>query len=329
LQTEIKNWKSYSLKLNDISESIHQMIKKLFKTVARFLGHLKQIIERESEDTKLLAIGTLLSNQQWSISSRNINDFEFKIFSAWGDDGIIQYLIKHIQIENKSFIEFGVENYLESTTRFLMMNNNWSGYVIDGSNYNMESLRKRTWFFKYDLRCKTAWIDKDNINSLLAETEFSNVGLLHIDIDGNDYYVLEAIDFSNLNPSILIMEYNSIFGSDRPISVPYRRDFNRTKAHYSNLFFGVSLPALNYLAEKKGYSLVGCSLSGNNAFFVRNDLIREPIYKVDIKTAYKESKFRESRGRSNSLSFFRAEQRLESIKGLEVFNVITGKIERL
>ncbi len=300
------------------------MIKRMLKQLVSFMGRVAELINREADDPKLLALGALLSKQQWSINSRNINDYEFKIFSEWGDDGIIQYLVKNIAIENTTFIEFGVENFLESNTRFLMMNNNWSGFVMDGSSQHMKSLRNRSWFFKYDLNCKSVWIDKDNINGLLSETGFSNIGLLHIDLDGNDYYILKEINFSILNPSILIMEYNSFFGWERPITVPYRRDFNRTKAHYSNLFFGASLPALVYAAENKGYSLIGCNVAGNNAYFVRNDLLNEKIQKIDIKSAYKESKFRQSRGRDYSLTFLSRSEGLDAMRGLTVVNVLTG-----
>jgi hypothetical protein len=47
-----------------------------------------------------------------------------------------------VAIENDVFIEFGVENYLESNTRFLLMNNNWSGFVMDGSEKVMNSLNQ-------------------------------------------------------------------------------------------------------------------------------------------------------------------------------------------
>lgn len=47
-------------------------------------------------------------------------DVEFKVFSQFGDDGIIQWLVHHLQIPQKTFIEFGVEDYRESNTRFLM-----------------------------------------------------------------------------------------------------------------------------------------------------------------------------------------------------------------
>ena len=107
-----------------------------------------------NNDYTLLAIGKLLSNQQYLIDSKEINDYEFKIFSQFGDDGIIQFLIKNIDIENEVFIEFGVGNYMESNTRFLMMNNNWSGFIMHGLLEALSSLKQQDWFWKYDLSYK-------------------------------------------------------------------------------------------------------------------------------------------------------------------------------
>jgi hypothetical protein len=182
----------------------HKQLKKYIKTtISSGLNLLTNPLQRKME-TILLAQGSLLSNQQNFINSYNINDYEFKIFSQRGEDGIIQYLIKHMSIKNRLFIEFGVENYMESNTRFLMMNNNWSGLVIDGSAANIKSIRKREWFWKYDLKTKCAFIDKDNINDLLYENGFEDIGILSIDIDGNDYWIFQEMDLSKLNPSIVI-----------------------------------------------------------------------------------------------------------------------------
>jgi hypothetical protein len=277
----------------------------------------------------MLALGTILSNQQYFINSNKVNDFEFKIFSQCGEDGIIQYLIKNISIENKIFVEFGVENYLESNTRFLMMHNNWAGLIIDASASNVNSIKKRDWFWKYDLKVKNAFIDKDNINELLSEDGFQNIGLLSIDIDGNDYWIFEEINLVTLNPAIIIVEYNAIFGSERKISVPYDKKFNRTKAHYSNLFFGASLPALAYLAHIKGYELVGCNNAGTNAFFVRENLLNDKISKVDVVNAYKNDSCRQSRDENYNFSFLSGDAKLNAIKGLDVVNVVSGEIEKL
>jgi len=285
----------------------------------------KKIIDEKNE----LLLGKILSNQQFAITSSNLNDFEFKIFSQFGDDGIIQYLIKNIDISNKTFIEFGVENYLESNTRFLLMNNNWSGFVMDGSTQAMEELQNQDWYWKYDLTQKAIFIDKDNINKLLSDTGLRDIGLLCIDLDGNDYWIFEEIDLLTLNPSILMMEYNALLGKDRAISVPYDKNFHRFDAHYSGLYWGASLSALAYLADKKGYSLIGCNSAGNNAYFVRKDLLNLKITDKSVNECYIESKFRESRDKNGELSFLRKDERSEAIKGLDVVNIISGSFEKL
>ncbi|MGH1337759.1 MAG: hypothetical protein ACRBFS_16685 [Aureispira sp.] len=284
---------------------------------------------RHNTEASLLMTGALLSKQQLNLTSTAINDYEFKVFSQWGDDGIIQYLVRNIAIQNTTFIEFGVESFLEANTRFLMMHNNWSGFVMDGSTRNMNKLRAQRWFWKYDLTCKDVFINKDNINALLKESHFKDLGLLHIDIDGNDYHILETIDMDWLNPSIIIMEYNSMLGNERPITTIYDKDFVRTKAHYSNIVYGASLPALVHLAEQKGYALVGCNLAGNNAYFVRNDLLNEQVKKVSTQEGYRESKFRESRHKNGALTYFNKAQNLELIKGIPVLNVISKEVESL
>lgn len=306
-----------------------KFFKKISQKITRFKSHSSQTLRHFRDETDLLAIGTMLSQQQNLLNFDKLSDYEFKIFSQWGDDGIIQYLIKHVPVKNNVFIEFGVEDFAESNSRFLMMNNNWSGFVMDGSSNAMDRLRNRSWFWKYDISYKTVFIDKDNINSLLAGTGFSDIGILSVDLDGNDYFIFDEIDLTKLNPSIIIMEYNAVFGKDRFISVPYRKDFMRGRAHYSYLFFGASLAALNYAATKKGYSLVGCTSAGNNAYFVRNDLLNSKIRAVDVHTAFVDSRFREGRNEDYSLSFVPGDKRLDTIKGLDVVNVKTNKIEKL
>ena len=302
-------------------------IREVYRKVSgTLLGKTVMVVH---DETQLLALGALLSKQQYEMNSTDLNDYEFKIFSQWGDDGIIQYLIKNIVVGNETFIEFGVQDYLESTTRFLMMNNNWKGFVMDGSEENMIKLSHQPWLWKYSLTFKAVFIDKENINTLLEATGFSNIGLLHIDLDGNDAHILSVLDLRRLNPSILKLEYNAVFGKDRPISVPYDKNFIRTNKHYSNLYFGAALSALTYIAGKKGYTLIGCNLAGNNAYFVRKDLLNKNIREVSVEEAYKESKFRESRDRDYALSYLNGDERYEAIKGLEVVNVKTNEIERL
>ena len=100
---------------------------------------LQNIETREGIDTvKLLLSKILIQNNLLIDPTDNIQKAEFKVYSQWGDDGIIQYIINKIEFKTKTFIELGVQNYTESNTRFLLMNNNWSGLVIDGSKEDIE-----------------------------------------------------------------------------------------------------------------------------------------------------------------------------------------------
>ncbi len=137
-----------------------------------------------------------------------------------------------------------------------MMNNNWSGYVIDGSKTNIDRLKSSYFYQPYELTAVHAFITRENINELLCKSNFDkDLGILSIDLDGIDYWIFEAITF--YEPRILILEYNAVFGNQRKISVPYQGNFFRTKKHYANLYFGASLPALAFLAEKKDMPWLG------------------------------------------------------------------------
>ena len=91
-------------------------------------------------------------------------------------------------------------------------------------------------------------------------------------------------------PIVVIVEYNSVFGNMHAITVPYNAQFDRTQAHFSNLYWGCSLKALTMLAEKKGYSFVGCNSNGNNAYFIRNDKLG-PLKVLSAEEGYVESIF--------------------------------------
>jgi hypothetical protein len=250
------------------------------------------------------------------------------VFSQWGEDGIIQKLISSIEIKHNTFIEFGVGNYNESNSRFLMINNNWQGFVMDSSKREIDTLKSSYYYWKYQIEAIDAFITKENINELLNKSGFdSDLGILSIDIDGVDYWVLESIN--SYNPRILILEYNAVFGKDRKITVPYEPGFKRHEKHFSGLFFGASLAALEHLAKNKGYALVGTNLAGGNAFFVRNDLMNEKLTQVSSKEAFTASLARESRDKYGNLSYFGGDDRLSLIKGMLVVNVENGATEIL
>jgi hypothetical protein len=232
------------------------------------------------------SLGRIESRQLSNSSSSILLNYEYRVFSQWGEDGIIQFLIRHIEIEKKIFVEFGSDDYnIESNTRFLLTNNNWSGLVIDANNENINRLKNSSTYWMYNLKAIQSFITKDNINSILKDNGLmGDIGLLSIDIDGNEYWVWQAIHA--INPIIVIIEYNARFGLDLAVTVPYDENFDRAKAHPSKFYHGASLRALCLLAEHKGYAFVGCNSNGVNAFFVRKDKKPSTIKELSLEEGY-------------------------------------------
>jgi hypothetical protein len=322
----LKSLKSW-LKRNTGIQSLSDKSKEIWHQVVSGQKQVLATIRRESEEQRFITGQHLVMLSQLLPEPKTLQEAEFKVFSQWGEDGIIQYLIRKCNIEPKIFIEFGVENYLEANTRFLLKHNNWKGLIIDGSPGHMDYVKADSISWRHDLTAVAAFITRENINDLFLKAGFKGkIGILSVDIDGNDYWVWEAI--SVVEPIMVIAEYNSYFGNDRAISTPYDPAFYRTNAHYSNLYFGASLAALCYLADKKGFALVGCTTAGNNAFFIKKEHLNG-LKPLSPQEGYIESLARESRDPDGKLTFVSGEARLKLIAGLPVVNVITGETESL
>lgn len=297
---------------------LKKILKYLFSPIFKKLDNLQNQIE---ENRIILAKLLLNDNQHRQIDNTKLPDLNLKVFSQWNEDGIIQYLLTKVPIENDVFVEFGVQDYSESNTRFLLVNNNWRGLVIDSNADYIKCIKDREIYWKYELKAIRAFITKDNINNLIQLNGITgDIGLLSIDVDGNDYWIWEAIKI--ISPRIVICEYNSVFGNKEPITIPYNENFYRTKAHYSNLYFGASLKALCLLGEKKGYIFVGSNNAGSNAFFVRKDVSKELI-PLNHNEGYVQSRVRESRDKKGQLNCISGAERIKLISEMKVVNVKT------
>jgi hypothetical protein len=270
----------------------------------------------------------------WQVRSRitvaNLQEVEFRVSSQWGQDGIIDWLVERAEIPSaaQTFVEFGVEDYRQSNTRFLLQNRNWRGLVIDGDPAIVKAVESDGLAWRYDLTARPAFITRENINELISGAGFGGeIGLLSIDIDGNDYWVWEAL--RTIRPIICICEYNAVFGDLHPICIPYDRHFSRTKAHPSNLYFGASIAAFRLLAARKGYRFVGTTLAGNDAFFVREDYASRFVDGSLEEIRSLPSRLRESRDGRGLNSYIGGLERLKQISALEVVNVETSNTMEL
>ena len=308
-------------KMKSFSENIRKSILQISRGVLGTSSTFTQFtaLHKEVDASRILAARVLINQMKSAGVYNNIQDAEFKVFSQWGDDGIIQLLIHRLEIEPKTFIEFGVQNYRESNTRFLMINDNWTGLVIDGDKEYINYIRKDDIYWRYDLTAVCSFVNKENINKIFVEYGFNGeIGILSIDIDGNDYWIWDAINV--VDPILVIMEYNSLFGDLHAITIPYDEKFVRTQAHHSNLYWGASLKALCLLAEKKGYAFVGSNSNGNNAYFVRKDRVGD-LRTLSAQQGYVRAKYRESRDREGRLTYISGDEHVRVIGDMPVYDV--------
>jgi hypothetical protein len=267
----------------------------------------------------------------WQISTRerigSLADVEFRVSSQFGEDGIIEWLCQKIPGLPRSFIEFGVESFAEANTRFLIENRGWRGLVMDGNEGYMRDLRDQALYWRHDLTAVSAFITAENISALIGDNGFAGeVGILSVDIDGNDYWVLDAIDC--VNPVIIICEINGVFGDLRAVTVPYRPDFQRLDAHYSGQYFGCSLEAVRALCGRRGYSFIGTNSNGVNAFFVREGLAGPVLDSLEEVRAWA-PRHRDSRGIGGHLDFVRGVGRRDLVADMPVVDLASGRLVSL
>ena len=249
-------------------------------------------------------------------------DCEFRVHSQFGEDGILQHLLAHVPITNRRFVEFGVEDFQEANCRYLIETEPWEGLVLDGDPALQEKLQAQHVYWSRTLRCRSAFITAENLDRLLQEEGFTgDLGILSIDIDGNDYWVWKALTVAS--PRIVVVEYNSVFGPHRAVSIPYDPRFFRRTAHHTWLYQGASLAAFVHLAQAKGYAFVGSNAAGNNAFFVRMDVLGS-LRPLTAEEGYVESTFRESRDARQQPTFLSGSARLAALADMPLIDVTTG-----
>jgi hypothetical protein len=218
-----------------------------------------------------------------------VNRYELSVLSQNGEDGVLFYLFSLLGTTNRHFVEFGIEDGRECNTGNLSLNFGWRGLLIEGSadyatsarKYYAERLRER----RDEVKIANAFVQPDNINQLFKDNGVpAEIDLLSIDIDGNDYWVWEAMNATS--PRVVVIEYNASMGAERSISTQYDPAFDRWKKHDSGYYHGASLAALTKLAESKGYVLVGCDSLGVDAFFVRKDVAEGKLPTLTPQSAF-------------------------------------------
>ena len=214
----------------------------------------------------------------------NIADTGFRVFSQFEEDGKLLFIFSVLGMSQKTFVEIGSDDGVNSNSANLYFNFGWHGLFIDG---NPKSITRGKRFFSkyphpffYQPTFICDLVKRENVNDLIKKGGYEGeVGLLSIDIDGNDYWVWDAIDV--IDPQVVIIETHSEFGLEN-IVVPYDPDYFYPGKH--PVYHGASPIAMTNLAKKKGYRLVGANDLGFNFIFVKNGLADELIPEVSVES---------------------------------------------
>ncbi len=297
--------------------------------IKRYLhSQARRMISRELQGLRF-AIGqaAMLSSRMHSSNFQDLWDAEVKVYSQWGEDGILDYLCEKLKISKPSIIELGSGDFQECNSRFLFENRNANVFAVDARQDLDSSVATNNETWKSHFFSKQTWITPENVNALIGEaTENTGfVDILSLDLDGNDFWILKNANLQGIR--IVVVEYNPLFGSRSKVTVPRDDAFDRTTKHPSWLYYGASIQAFIELLQGKGFTFIGTNRVGNNAFFIASGFDEMvPLRPRTNLSVYTDWRIREARSRSGELSLTSGLDRLKEISEMELVNLDDGKL---
>jgi len=231
---------------------------------------IKDYVRRRETDMRIAAA---LSRAAATATIRSIDptdpsSWEFAGFSQHGEDGILDYLCSRMVSHNRFFFEIGSADGLENCTAWLAHARGYGGVMVEGDPVLLDRCRKSLDGRVWNVHAVNLMVDAENISSLMKLCPHRDPDVFVLDIDSIDYYVMKRVLELGFRPKLIVVEYNSAFGPDRAVTVPYKQGFSRWKEHPTGLFYGVSIAAWRALLGQHRYSFIAVETSGINAFFL-------------------------------------------------------------
>jgi hypothetical protein len=194
--------------------------------------------------------------------------WEFSGFSQNGEDGILDVLRAQLKESNRYFIEIGASDGMENNSTWLVVAEKMNGIQIDGNPKLVKRARRQVAIYSIGAECADMFVTTESVKDLKRMAFHANPDIFSLDIDGNDYYIARALLDAGFRPKIFVVEYNSVYGSQRSQTIEYRGDFNFVTAHPTQLYYGVSIAAWRKFFDSRGYRFLTVDRNGVNAFFV-------------------------------------------------------------
>jgi|TARA_B110000902_G_scaffold242851_1_gene294572 hypothetical protein len=265
-------------------------------------------------------INIALSKGAAMMQARNIDlkhpaTWEFSGFSQNGEDGILDVLRKKLRSSNRYFIEIGAADGIENNTGWLLVAEKYNGMLIEGSERLVERARRTVIGHSIGAECHNMFVTKESIRDMKTMAIHHDPDVFSIDIDGNDYHIAQAVLDAGFRPKIFVVEYNSVYGPERSMTIEYQPTFVFTKAHPTHLYYGVSISGWRKFFEQHGYRFVTVDRNGVNGFFVDPQFFDESFLDnlCGLEFAENQSQYKKFRMSSDDQFALIADQKFISI----------------
>ncbi len=213
-----------------------------------------------------------------------------KVYSQNDEDGVIQRIFSQID-HSATFIEIGIQDGRECNSLALLLQG-WKGVWVEGDTRNCQAIKNDLGadYFPARFRVLNKFIVKENICEIVNDSRqflgIDEVDFFSIDIDGNDYHIVETMLAGNIRPKVFCIEYNGKFPPPMKVGIRYNAKHVWDKSEYQ----GASIQLFHDLFKMYGYSLLCCNLTGINAFFVL-DRYMEKFERYSIEDLFQECRY--------------------------------------
>jgi hypothetical protein len=234
--------------------------------IKKFKNYLLDVRDRQQMAIALGKGGAMMQARNLDLTQPGT--WEFSGFSQNGEDGILDVLRKQLLNSNRYFIEIGAADGMQNNSSWLVVAEQYNGLMIDGNPRLVERASRMIANHSIGVEFLNMFVNSKNIDKLKSLALHSDPDVFSLDIDGIDYYIAKAIMDGGFRPKIFAVEYNSVYGPERSMTIAYKENFVFTTAHSTQLYYGVSIAAWKKFFSHYGYRFVTVDQKGVNGFFV-------------------------------------------------------------
>lgn len=187
-------------------------------------------------------------------------------FSHADEQNILAKYIRHLlpKDQPRTVVDIGAGNGVRWSNSYALLLAGWKALGIEADQQKYALLSKVYGKFP-NAHAANSLAAPDNICRLLRSFDIEkNFAVLCVDIDGNDYWVLDAI-LSDFRPGLVVTEINENIPPPLRFVVKFDPDF-QLRYH----FYGYSIAALEDLCGKYDYGIL--ELEYNNAFIAPREI---------------------------------------------------------